>query len=66
MDFFYAIAMELTKEGNGPCELKEADTVKFLVWDQMWEQWGEFNTRTEANALCSLLNRAYRQGVEYG
>ena len=64
--FYFTIPMMFTSKALGPATEKEADCMKFLVWDQTTKEYGSFDTRTEADKLTGLLNEAFEEGKKYG
>lgn len=59
--FFYPITMPLTKDGNGPAQLHEAEKITYEVWDQFCTSHGSFEHLSSAIDLSNVLNTAFEK-----
>jgi hypothetical protein len=60
---FYVIHMFYTVDGSGPCDIHEADSLKFLVWDQETNEYFSTDYLGEAIEAAELLNKIFKEGI---
>lgn len=57
--YFFVIVMPLNKNGQGPCDLKEAEKLTWEVWSQELDSKGSFDHLDDAIDECEKLNAAF-------
>ena len=57
--YYYPIPMPLDEQGKGPVDIKNAHTVTYEVWDQVFDSYGTYKHLPEAVQRAIDLNRQY-------